>query len=85
MIMRKNENYAKKEAFSFTKFTKILFLAGIFPIALALFCLVIEVTAPPSFPLGTARYYGKMLEHILAALALLTAGCYLTQRATQAK
>ena len=77
MIMRKNE---KTPSRLLSGYTKTLFVSGVLLILPPLFCLAAEVFSQATLLTGTARYYAKMLEHILAALTLLTAGCYLTER-----
>ena len=48
-----------------------------------MFFVAFYITQEPPIPPTQVHYYAEMLEHILAALALLLAECYLMQRITQ--
>jgi len=83
--MRKNKRKSKKSGKKNTRYTKTLFAAGMMLILPALLWLAATVGALPRLTPHEARYYALILEHILAALAALTAGCYLLQRAAQSE
>ena len=85
MIMRKNEKRSKKSHPILTKQTTCLFVLGMICIWITVFFAAFYITQEPPIPHTRVRYYAKMLEHILAALALLLAECYLVQRITQKK
>ena len=53
---------------------------GLVAIFSALFFTVVAVTDAAPFPPSRAAYFGGMVEHVLAALALLTAGSFLLEK-----
>ena len=78
--MRKNESFSKKRTLSISPLARRVLWLGYALIAIPLFLLVIEVTAAPVFSIAKAAYFLTMAEHIIAALALLTALSYLAER-----
>ena len=83
MIMRKNEKKpAQTRALSLV--TERLLAAGLLLIGASLFGVILQVTETPALTPAAAARFGGMLEHLAAALALLTAGAYLGGRVTRA-
>ena len=78
--MRKNCISSKKAQSSLSPLTQGLLAVGLVAIFSALFFTVVAVTDAAPFPLSRAAYFGGMVEHVLAALALLTAGSFLVER-----
>ena len=84
MIMRKNENSAKKTDFFLSRATRIVYFFGMLILAVPLFYLTVQVTSHTTLTLREVKLYALALEHILAGLTLLTGGCYLVERVTRA-
>ena len=80
MNMNKNELIFKKKSLYFSKLTQRLLCFGYILIGIPLFCLIFKITQSGEFTFVTAAYFGEMLEHVVAALMLLTAGAYLVER-----
>lgn len=73
MIMRKKVFLYIQ--FSLSRPTENLLQSGLALISLSLLRLLFEICAAPPFSPATATRFAGMLEHVLAALALLTGIC----------
>ena len=82
--MRKKENFSKKDARSLSPATLFAYVCGMIVIGIPLFVLAAEITAHASLTVRQIKEYALMLEHVLAGLVLLTAGCYLIERIARA-
>ncbi len=60
--------------------TQKLLTVGLCILFCALFFVAVAVTDAAPFPLSRAAYFGGMVEHVLAALALLSAGSFLLEK-----
>lgn len=78
--MKKNELFSQKTRLSFSSLTRRVLWLGYLLIAPSLFYLIYKITQSGEFTFVTAAYFGEMLEHVVAALTLLTAGAYLVER-----
>lgn len=78
--MKKNELFSQKTRISFSNLTRRMLWLGYLLIAPPLFYLIFKITQSGEFTFVTAAYFGEMLEHVVAALALLTVGAYLVER-----
>ena len=80
MIMRKRKLLPSKATFPLSRATQILYAIGMAILAVPLFYIVVQLGAEDTLAIPQVKYYANALEHILAGLALLTVGCYLTER-----
>ena len=83
MIMRKKENSTTSSALSCA--TRILYIIGMLIIAAPLVYTVLCLTSHATLLVHEVKYYANALEHLLAGLTVLTAGCYLTERVSRAR
>ena len=79
MIMRENEKRAPRGR-RIARVTERALAAGMILVGLSLFGVIVQVTNAPALTIATAARFGKMLENVAAALAVLTAGAYLIER-----
>ena len=78
--MRKRKILPQKSRLSLSRATLLLYITGMIILAVPLFYTVIQLTAEESLNIPQVKYYANVLEHILAGLTLLSAGCYLVER-----
>ncbi len=83
MIMRKNDRLQKKQQKTLAKQTKRLLAVGWICIALPLLGVTWELQRFPTLSLVALARFGGMMEHILAATAILIAGAYLVERSAR--
>ena len=83
MIMRKKETSTTSPTIS--RATRTLYIIGMLLIAIPLFYTVLCLTSHTALTVYEVKYYAKAIEHLLAGLAVLSAGCYLTERVARAK
>ena len=79
MIMRENEKRAPRGR-RIARVTERALAAGMILVGLSLFGVIVQVTESPTLTIAAAARFGKMLENVAAAAALLTAGAYLIER-----
>lgn len=79
--MRKNVNLTPKKQFTLAPLAAKILSLGLLPIYASLLRLFFEVRAAGELTEAAARYWGGMLEYPVAALAVLTALTFLTDRA----
>ena len=79
--MRKNEKFFQKRQFTLAPLAAKILALGLLPIYASLLYLLFEVRAAGELTEAAARYWGGMLEYPVAALAVLTALTFLTDRA----
>ena len=79
MIMRENEKRTVRR-FKLSRVTERALAAGMILIGLSLFGVIVRITESPTLTIAAAAHYGKMLESVSAATALLTTGAYLIER-----
>ena len=70
----------QKSTPSLSRATLTLYIIGMLILAVPLFYTVLQLTAEESLSIPQVKYYANALEHILAGLTLLSAGCYLVER-----
>ena len=85
MIMRKKKILPHKSTPSLSRATLTLYIIGMLILAVPLFYTVVEVGAQGTLSMVQIKYYAGALEHIVAGLTLLTAGCYLMERVARAQ
>ena len=81
--MRKYTFKRRKNALSFSPLCRLLLTVGIPPILFSLLKTAREIHAALPLTRASAAYFGGMLEHHFAAIAILTVGAYVAERAAQ--
>ena len=77
--MRKNEYSATPQKTGLGRSSRRVLHYGMALIALPLLQIVKLLWEENALTYATAAYYGGMIEHVVAAIALLTAGAYLLE------
>lgn len=85
MNMRKYTFKRRKHALSLSPLTRFLLSVGIPPILFSLLKTARELYAALPLTRACAAYFGGMLEHHVAAIAILTVGAYIAERAAQSE
>lgn len=83
--MRKKRHYLKRIPFSLCKTSERLLWGGLSLLLLPLLRLIADIRAAAPFSPATAADFGRSVEHVLAAMALLTLGVYLVERVHRAE
>lgn len=81
--MRKYTFKKRKNALFLSPLTRFLLSIGIPPILFSLLKAARELYAALPLTGAAAAYFGGMLEHHLAAIAILTVGAYAAERAAR--
>ena len=76
---------SQKSSTSLSRATQALYIIGMLILAVPLFYTVVELGAQGTLSMPQVKYYAVAVEHILAGLTLLTAGCYLVERVARAQ
>ena len=78
--MRKRKRLPQKNTVSPSRATLTLYVIGMLILAVPLFYTVFVLSTQGTLSIPQVKYYANVLEHIIAGLTLLTAGCYLVER-----
>ena len=80
MNMRKNTSKSAKQGIPYSGLLCRVLLFGIPPILLSLIGTALHIREALPLTVAEAAYFGGMLEHHVAAIAILTTGAYLAER-----
>ena len=79
MIMRKKKPFSNRAPFSLCPAAERLLWGGLSLLLFPLLRLIADIRAAAPFSPATAEDFGRSIEHVLAALALLTLFVYLVE------
>ncbi len=81
--MGKYTSKNRKKAFLISPLCRRVLAFGIPPILLSLIITAWQITAAAPLTVARAAYFGGMLEHHVAAIAILTVGAYIAEYASR--
>ena len=79
MIMRKKRVFFRRVPFSLSSAAERLLWGGLSLLLFPLLRLIADIRAATPFSPATAEDFGRSIEHVLAALAMLTLFVYLVE------